>query len=887
MTDPTNLPAVPVEDMATPDLSAALADAQLDAERLAAENTEIETADLTPSERRDALNSKRAQLDDARDRLGRISTEVESRLQAQLEETRRALEPLRKKAAEMVEQVEAISLYLGTDEDVNLIRDGEPAPAATPIHVVQGMRFMDEEMAIAAEAMGIEDATIDPGQEGWATFDEWLLEDPKNLRQVLPADRGVVAMRSARVNRSDSYSRRFSTDGSEVVHLLVVNGDKIGWVNAGDFDPGERLIPERDEFDRFFQNRDGTRLAPGSHQYTRAMENSEKHRRRFLKIALVLQGILDRHTLLGPLPVDDLSVVDPAAYDNGHIVLILDNEATALGSGIREWPAWRAMIGRGAEPGQRVVLGHVPGSREDERIHPRWANNPPIGEPLELKRRKDGSFYVAYPRTDKVLRRNVPIPDKPGWVWKTSYEPATSNATCTVDPAHDDFLLPIDHPDVTPEIIEWFLTSRDNRRHFQATVPLLRGVRHLLQAEAEAEEPFLNLAAQTAGKTLGRHVDEVEWLVADTMRWWKNKNRQHRTLVDRWGNDSGAFNEIVAETERRAAVLDLEDDPKILAAIDRECPNAIWVGRRHDRTYVAITPHDDRDIFVTVSEWTPARGNRRPDVEWVTKPDVRAYKTIRSTDRHDRWPRYTNIAYVLTGPEIEAAVTELRDAHPDALAIELTERDWLTHPMFKVWAPNKAPKIPRKRPLTGVSRKGDLKGTRYYWTRSDGMEAAPDWRNETTGFPLHRHRKQEYVWVDTAAMDSLQADWGDRWEAHEERVSALQAKIQAATSAIEKARLERVTEAEYRSFVEKFGRQSIDRWEGHKKSITRTRLSWPHTWRPITELLDRLVETTDLPCSFDEILAAAETHSIEHDIPEEVIADLTGLTWTPQPKEQS
>ena len=192
-------------------LNEALDSAREEAERVG--QVEMPSFD-DAADQREALNDQRAEIDSAHERLAdataALEYEIKSQMDAmksamdrQLAQVRAEIEPLKAKAAEMMHVAEGLSLYLGNDEDLHLLRDGEPAPAETPIVVYQSALFMDEEIALAAEELGLEDGQLNPGVKGWKLFDEWLLSSDDHVDQICPAERGIVLLRSARRDKRD------------------------------------------------------------------------------------------------------------------------------------------------------------------------------------------------------------------------------------------------------------------------------------------------------------------------------------------------------------------------------------------------------------------------------------------------------------------------------------------------------------------------------------------------------------------------------------------------------------------------------------------------------------------------------------------------------------
>lgn len=131
-------------------------------------------------------NARKSALE-AQARAKELIRAQQAALEAQLRAMAAELEPLQAQIAMYEEGIWTMNLYLGRDEEIHTLRAGEPAPAGTPIHVRQQVLAMDEESALFAEAGGMDVRDIE-------AFDKWITSDPRHLEQVLPEQRGVVAI---------------------------------------------------------------------------------------------------------------------------------------------------------------------------------------------------------------------------------------------------------------------------------------------------------------------------------------------------------------------------------------------------------------------------------------------------------------------------------------------------------------------------------------------------------------------------------------------------------------------------------------------------------------------------------------------------------------------
>ncbi|AXV09849.1 hypothetical protein DVS28_b0079 (plasmid) [Euzebya pacifica] len=209
------------------------------------------------------LAVSRGQLERTRQQLAARQTELAARLDAQMKalqaKIRADLEPLERQLELAKEGIHLISLYLGENEEVIALTDGEPAPADTPVTIRQQVLYMDEECAVAAEQGGIEPVDVD-------VFDNWLTADPAHLNQVLPEPRGIVALTPRRHSKDydNPWQGRAMADANQATYWLIRNGEKV-YRMVTDLFVGARLVAASDEFTRFFdRTRFGRRIEPGA-----------------------------------------------------------------------------------------------------------------------------------------------------------------------------------------------------------------------------------------------------------------------------------------------------------------------------------------------------------------------------------------------------------------------------------------------------------------------------------------------------------------------------------------------------------------------------------------------------------------------------------------------
>jgi len=127
----------------------------------------------------------------------RALTEKMGQLAQMRHELMRQRQELEAEVARRVEQIWLIELFLGTKEEVHVLREGEPALASTRITVRQQVLCMDEEIAVYD---WVHDLDRDGGFDyrDLEAFDRWLLDDAGHLNAVLPEPKGIAAFRVRR-----------------------------------------------------------------------------------------------------------------------------------------------------------------------------------------------------------------------------------------------------------------------------------------------------------------------------------------------------------------------------------------------------------------------------------------------------------------------------------------------------------------------------------------------------------------------------------------------------------------------------------------------------------------------------------------------------------------
>jgi len=776
------------------------------------------------------------------------------------------LAPLLAQVALLAEGIATINLYLGRDEEIVTLTSGAPALAATPVHVRQQVLAMDEESALNAGIGGIDVRNI-------AAFDQWITSDPANLEQVLPEQRGVVAIMARREYRDygDPWANQHLNAQNRETWWLIRNGENL-YRMLTDFNVGRRLVPARNEFTSMFVDPYSKKpLEPGSRDWLKAEERAGARERHFMKIALILQGLIDRTAVFAPLPVAGLSLLRPDHYDAGHVVLIADDE-NQITSGRTPFREWLSAKNAQLTPGMRVIVNTLhedwpTAGRYDEhpRIHPSRAEYPRSTAVHVIKKRVGGGdLSFTYPRT-----REEWLSDGRGR--ETLRLPSTA-ASCTIS-ASDAFVLPIDL--VTVAEMRDYLAARTERHAYASMFPTLNAAIAFKLAEAVQERPFRDLLAAQVAQA--EDIDQVAAaeLVDPLVDWWKVGNRWHRALSGEPAAEAKAARAILAERSRLARAGGPDSrDARVVAQVLAAHPDALLIARRKDGTYVALTPHERRwalptdtahnaygdqvaplDVWVARRDFTTT-GKAKGVQGWVipAPATVSRWIALYSSQAWASWNRRAVVADHLTDPEIAAAAEALATAHTPkgwvAVAVLYDESGRSSRTGFDVYAYRpETVSEPTDRPLTQGrtrlpvgrftcswkrERDGSITLTPHVYQGGIGSDQHP-WstrpayqgNGQGSGFGRRDDGRLTPPWqCDRRALTIVRLDEDAYEAAHAQALADAAARqadeapttlVRELTRALEAAAIERITAAAKARFLEDYVDETL--WADHAKSL--------------------------------------------------------------------
>jgi len=186
---------------------------------------------------------------------------IKTELHGLLKEQQKALELASTKWESSAQQAQLCNLqhklYLGRDEEIVCIQEGEAAPVDEPISIRQTILFMDEETTLYTEEGGIDFKNLDD-------FDKWLCEPNISSRYYrrqkgsshFDCDVTTILRQRRYLDANHAKAGQWGT------YILVRNGQKL-WRIWNEIELPDHLFPNQNRIRAAFFTATGTRRSSG------------------------------------------------------------------------------------------------------------------------------------------------------------------------------------------------------------------------------------------------------------------------------------------------------------------------------------------------------------------------------------------------------------------------------------------------------------------------------------------------------------------------------------------------------------------------------------------------------------------------------------------------
>ena len=486
------------------------------------------------------------------------------------------------KIKKIMRVITIIELYMGIDEELFCIQEGQKAPVDTPITFRQAVLYMDEEIG------HWENGGLDYTNIAW--FDEWLVKGKgENFKKLFPEEKGMVVFRPRRFpkdyNEGDPLKEYFmNKENVNSTYLLIRNGECLYRVFTEKLVILPRLFPLRRELQTLFDEMNVSKHR-SSYEKEKHKEKFEDSMYHYRKRAMLMQGLIDRSEVFHPLPckINIFNLEETKELVN----FVYDDEAT-LPSGRLTFKDWQKQLNEGITHGSRVlVTGEYGGiffgqyGKEERqarlfgslKYHHNLPDTPDAGiydvevykeettewlKEDEYEKQKANVLQVIKTRQDHILRHYMPddpltkptgknvegtddyikeyrviymkehltIMYTPGdTIWNDDecrHVPRSKRVRWEIW-SDDKFILHWDR--LSEEDIDFYLESRVDRPNYLDMMPVLQRTKKLIQEEQQKEAPFIQLLTGSLTSQMpGYLMEDIRERVVRCIDWWKWKN---------------------------------------------------------------------------------------------------------------------------------------------------------------------------------------------------------------------------------------------------------------------------------------------------------------------------------------------------------------------------
>ena len=445
------------------------------------------------------------------------------------------VENMNKEIKKFTYVIQTIETYTGISEEVMQLADGEPASENVPIVVRQAVIFCDEELAL------IDD---DFDWQKMGKFDTWLTTD-NNFKRLLPDEKSIVALKPRRTNKTyatnDAFYNAVMNQPNHVTLFLIRNGERLYKLESEHIYLEDRMFPNQDEYMKQLEKE------ANSHSWSSdGDKESDRMRKRFTKIAFLLQGLLDRSDVFSPHHVK-CSFLKMEGLDEGDVRMEYELDTSRLlGDGRPEVMDWIHETNKDFREGSRILLIGSGATGDFLRYYSSEYTTPDgpaagiytVKKNPQYRPEEKKGWYDAYSRPYIISY----LPGSDAYSWKDGFTERKNKVSITLKEDSNAWLL-YDSLDI--ETLDYYLNSRIYRSQYYSFVNLLKTAK-LLIAREEADE--YNFAYMLVGEMMSAGMEpkdgytckQLAQIAIDTVKnrlKWKrpitSKEKETYTMVRR------------------------------------------------------------------------------------------------------------------------------------------------------------------------------------------------------------------------------------------------------------------------------------------------------------------------------------------------------------------
>lgn len=440
--------------------------------------------------------------------------------------------------------IQTIETYAGIKEEIITVQSGEPASEDTPIVIRQAVMFMDEEIALFDDDFDWQ--KIDK-------FDNWLV-DNGNFKTLLPDEKSIVAIKPRRKDKeyakNDAWYNFVMNQPNHVTLFLIRNGENLYRLESEHIALDDRMFPNLDEYEKIIKEEN--KVTWRSNDYEK---QSDRMRKRYTKIAFLLQGLLDRSDVFSPNNVK-CSFIKYEGLDGKTIEMRYELDTShLLSDGRPSVMDWIARLNENLTEGKRIVLvtsgkyainpyGYQFSDKHFLRYYSSEFYCPdfPSSGIYSLKKNpiydKNAHYYT---RTSQPYCFSY-LPDNDTYSWTEGYKKRKNKVNIAIDLTRRGI---INYDDLDLDELEYYLNNRLFRSQYYLYVRLLKDAKQIILNEKKQEKDFISMLAGQCiceglepkdGEDIHEMINIALQTVKDRLKWKRpisSKEKETYTLVKR------------------------------------------------------------------------------------------------------------------------------------------------------------------------------------------------------------------------------------------------------------------------------------------------------------------------------------------------------------------
>lgn len=455
----------------------------------------------------------------------------------------------RKAAENLLSGVQTMRLFLGEDQDFRTLVEGQGAARSEPLHFMQRMLYLDEELFTHSRLDGL-------NGDDFNDLPKILSDNPELVSRMLPHPRSVAIAKMRRktreldfeINLSNIFEVMNIVEQDRRIQILIRNGDQVHMVTTDEItSKATRLFPSRSEIDHIFTQRDrqgGYRtITPHDIEYSDKRSDHDARALFYKRVLLILWGLSEREGVLGDFIENGSNWLEETVHNKNFTFVhdeedvlpdgryppinrFLDQNRRAVQHGSRLLVQWGNAISEDSAP-------QMYEKRDRGSSYAYMKNQPVVDFSLTIAQRKDGDIIALCPvtrqswRSDRDRQFNSPVKLKTTVLSWNKFQDRTSGGFICLDT-------------LKAEDLRHYFNSRIHRENYLEYLHLFdRALTILAREEAE-------LLPIRAGILSRVEVDEE--IVDQALHIWRTANRGDVPLTEK----------EIAKVEELCAFLSVE-----------------------------------------------------------------------------------------------------------------------------------------------------------------------------------------------------------------------------------------------------------------------------------------------------------------------------------------